>query len=55
MAKMETTSYKYKTSLTFSLNYASMKTFISLVTLKLLSLTYFFFSRLTSILTLIKD
>lgn len=54
MAKMETTIYKYKTSLIFSLNYASMKALISLATLKLLSLNYIFFSKLTSILTLIK-
>jgi hypothetical protein len=32
MAKMETTSYKYKTSLMFSLNYAYVKTFIYLYT-----------------------
>ncbi len=54
MAKMWTFSYKFKTSLTFVLNFTFVKTFRSLIIIKLVSLTVLFFFMLISILALIK-
>jgi hypothetical protein len=54
MVGMEITNYRLITSLTFSLNFASIKTLVSLATLKLRNLNYIISFRLTSILNLIR-
>ncbi len=54
MGKMWTSSYKFKTSLTFVLNFTFVKTLRSLIIIKLVSLNVLFFFMLTSILGLIK-